>query len=328
MRLLQRALRIAAALTAAALGASATAHAQDAFPSRPVTLVVPFAPGGNTDIVARLVADRMTPLLGQQVVVENRGGAGGALGSTAVARAAPDGYTILMATVSTHAIGPALTRRPAYDPVTDFAPISLLANVPNIVVTTPSLGVRTPAELIAKLKAEPGKYDFGSPGVGSIGHLQGAWFNTLAGVTAEHVPYKGTGQAVQDLIGGTIHIMHDNVPPMLPLIRAGQAVPIMVTTERRIAALPDVPTSAEAGMPTFLSYSWNMLLAPKGTPQPVIDRLHKAALDALGDPGLRSRMSELNLEIVGSTPAAALEHLRAEAAKWRPIVEASGARTD
>jgi tripartite-type tricarboxylate transporter receptor subunit TctC len=295
-----------------------------AFPTQPIKLVVPFAAGGNTDIVARLMAEKMSDLLGQPVVVENRVGAGGITGSVSVARAEPDGYTILMGTVSTHAIAPSLTRSPLYNPINDFAPISLVANVPNVVVVHPSVPAKTLKELADLIRAEPDKYNFGSPGVGTVGHLAGAWFNTLASAKSQHVPYRGSGPAMNDLVGGKIQFMFDNVPPVIPQVQSGNLRALAIPGPSRVSALPSVETSGEAGFPQFLAYSWNMLLAPAKTPEPILERLSKAAIAAANDPAVRARLIELSTDVVATDRDAARIHLATELAKWKPIIEASG----
>jgi tripartite-type tricarboxylate transporter receptor subunit TctC len=319
---------IAAALaTIVVLAGPASAEAQS-FPTRPVTLVVPFAAGGNTDIVARIMAEKMGQLLGQPVVVENQGGAGGAIGSSAVARATADGHTILMGTVSTHAIGPQLTRRPPYDPARDFEPISLVATVPLVVVVHPSVPARTLQELAAVIRANPDRLNYGSPGVGTVGHLAGALFDRLTGGRSVHVPYRGTGPALSDLRGGQVQIMFDNVPPMLPHIQAGAINAVGIPGPNRVSVLPDVQSSVEAGFPDFLAYSWNMLFAPARTPAAVLDRLNQAAVEAARDPAVNARFVALSLDVVGSDRAAARRFVETELARWKPVIEASGAVTD
>src|SRR5215213_4191222 len=234
--------------------------AQSGYPSRPVTLVVPFPAGGSTDLVARLVAAEMTGHLGQQVVVENRGGAGGNIGSAAVARDEPDGYTILMGTVATHALNPALYKKMPYDAVKDFAPISLLAFIPNVLVVNNDFPAKSVAELIDLLKANPGKYSYASSGNGTPLHLSGELFKSMAGVDMVHVPYKGAGPALVDVMGGHVPIMFDNLPPSLEQIRAGKLRGLAVTTKERAPSIPDLPTIAET-LPGYETYSWNALFA-------------------------------------------------------------------
>lgn len=314
-------------LVALAGGLTAPAGAQADYPTRPVTLVVPFPAGGSTDLIARLVAAKMAGPLGQQVVIENRGGAGGNIGSAAVARAEPDGYTILMGTVATHALNPALYKKMPYDPVKSFAPISLLALIPNVLVVNPSFPAKSVKELIELLKANPGAYSYASSGNGTPLHLSGELFKTMAGVDMVHVPYKGAGSALVDVMAGHVPIMFDNLPPSLEQIRAGKLRGLAVTTKERAPSIPELPTIAET-LPGYETYSWNALFAPAGTPKPIIDRLHAAAVAALADPGVAAKLKDLSATAVGSTPEGLAAHVAAELAKWAPIVEASGARLD
>jgi tripartite-type tricarboxylate transporter receptor subunit TctC len=315
------------ALTVLAGWMPAPAGAQSDYPSRPVTLVVPFPAGGSTDLVARLVASKMTPVLGQQIVIENRGGAGGNIGSAAVARAEPDGYTILMGTVATHALNPALYKKMPYDAVKDFAPISLLAFIPNVLVVNPDFPAKSVKELIDLLKANPGKYSYASSGNGTPLHLSGELFKSMAGVDMAHVPYKGAGPALVDVMGGHVPIMFDNLPPSLEHIRAGKLRGLGVTTKERAPSIPELPTIAET-LPGYETYSWNAFFAPAGTPKPIIDRLNKASLAALADPEIAAKLKDLSAMVVGSTPEELATHVQAEIAKWAPIVKASGAQLD
>ena len=288
---------------------------------------MPFPAGGSTDLVARLIASEMTGHLGQQIVVENRGGAGGKIGSAAVARAEPDGYTILMATVATHALNPALYKKMPYDPVRDFAPISLLALISNVLVVHPDLPAKNVQELIDLLKANPGRYSYASAGNGTPSHLSAELFKSMAGVDMTHVPYKGAGPALIDVMGGHVPIMFDNLPPSLQHIRAGTLRGLGVTTKERAPAIPELPTIAEI-LPGYETYSWNALFAPAGTPEPIIRRLHDAALAAVKDPDVTAKLKELSATPVGSTPEELAAHVGVELAKWAPIVKASGVQLD
>ncbi|OYW62116.1 MAG: ABC transporter substrate-binding protein [Azorhizobium sp. 39-67-5] len=301
------------------------ANAQEDFPNRPIRLVVPFAAGGSTDIVARIVAAKMTDILKQPVIVENRAGAGGNAGAAAVAKAPPDGYTVLMGTVATHAINPALYTKMPYDPVKDFAPVSLLVNVPNVVVVHPSLNVKTVGELIALLKANPGKYEYASSGIGTPLHLSGALFESMADVKMVHVPYKGAGPALVDVMGGQVKIMFDNLPSSIGHIRKGTLVGLGVTTKERSPAAPDMPTVSESGLPGYETYSWNAIFAPAGTPMPIVDKLAKACIEAMADPQVKAKLADLSAVPVGSNPAQLSDHVKSELAKWGPVVKASGA---
>ncbi len=304
------------------------ADARAEFPDRAVRLVVPFAAGGGTDIVARLVAARMAERLGQPVVVDNRAGGGGSVGSDAVAKARPDGHTLLMATVSTHAINPALQSRLPFDPIRDFAPVSLLVTVPGVAVVGASQPYRTAGDLVAAMRNRPWSVSYGSQGIGGIGHLMGEMFAREAAGQAVHVPYRGAAPAMQDLVGGRIDVVFDTLPGVASQIRAGTARPLVVASPTRLPALPDVPTGAEAGLPGFVAATWNALLAPAGTPPEIVRVLNAAAVDALRAPGMRERLTEMSAEVVGSTPDELGRFLREELARWGPIVEASGARLD
>ncbi len=306
---------------------SGAGGAQAAYPDRPVKLVVPFAAGGSTDIIARLIGAKMSEILGQQVVIENRGGAGGNLGSDAVAKAEPDGYTILMGTVATHAINPALFKKMPYDPVKDFAPVSWLVTVPNVLVVHPSVKAQNLKELIALLKASPGTFNYASSGNGTPLHLSGELFKSMAGVEVTHVPYRGAGPALNDVTAGQVPIMFDNLPSSIGHIKGGTLRGIAVTTAERSPAI-DLPTMAEAGLPGYETYTWNALFAPAGTPKEAIDKLNEAGNKAVADPTVQKRLNELSAQVVGSTPEKLAEHVKAELAKWGPVVRDSGATVD
>ena len=327
MGLTRRRAGLAIALATAVVACGPTlAQAADAFPTQPVKLVIPFPPGGSTDVVGRIVAAKMGELLGQTVLVENKAGAGGYIGAAQVAKSDPDGYTLLMGTVATHAINPALYPKMPYDPVKDFAPVSLLVTVPNVLVVHPSLDAKDVQGLITLLKANAGKYDYASSGIGTPLHLSGEIFKTMAGVEMTHVPYRGAGPAMNDLLGGQVKIMFDNLPASIGQIRQGSLRGLAITTTKRSPAAPDLPTMAEAGLPGYETYSWNALFVPAGTPQPVIDRLAKAAAEAVADPAVGKRLADLSAEPVGAGPADLAKHVEAELAKWGPVVKASGAK--
>ncbi|MBD8688589.1 MULTISPECIES: Bug family tripartite tricarboxylate transporter substrate binding protein [unclassified Rhizobium] len=308
------------------LAMSGAAHAQS-FPERSITLVVPFAAGGSTDVVARVIAQKMGDDLGQQIVVENVAGAGGNLGADRVARAEPDGYTILMGTVATHALNPLILKTKPYDPEKDFAPISLLVVVPNVLVVNPQLPVNTVAELVALLKAEPNKYAYASSGNGTPLHLSGELFKSMAGVSMQHVPYKGSGPALNDLLGNQVSIMFDNLPSSSGHIKSGTLRALGVTTAERATSFPDVPTIAET-VPNYETYTWNALFAPAGTPAEAVDRLNAAAKKALADPSVAARMAEFSAKIVGSTPDELKTHVSQEIAKWAPVVKNANVQMD
>lgn len=299
----------------------ATAAAAQGFPDRSVTMIVPFAAGGSTDVVARIVAQKMSEDLGQQVIVQNVAGAGGNLGADNVARAAPDGYTILMGTVATHALNPLILKSTPYDAEKDFAPISLLVVVPNVLVVNPELPAKSVQELIALLKADPDKYSYASSGNGTPLHLSGELFKSMAGVDMQHIPYKGAGPALNDVIGNQVPIMFDNLPSSSSHIKGGTLRALAVTTAERAPSFPDIPTVAESGIPGYETYTWNALFAPANTPADVISRLNASANKALTDPAVADRMKEFSATIVGSTPEELGAHVKAELAKWKPVVD-------
>ncbi len=304
------------------------AMAQSDYPTRPVTLVVPFPAGGSTDLVARVIAQKMTNGLGQQVLVENRGGAGGNLGSATVAKSDPDGYTILMGTVATHALNPAIYKKMPFDPVADFAPISLLVTVPNVLVVNPDLPVKTVQELIALAKEKPGELSYASSGNGTPLHLSGELFKSMAGIDIVHIPYKGAGPALTDLLGNHVSIMFDNLPSSTGYIKEGRLRGLAVTTAERAASMPELPTMAESGLPGYETYTWNALFTPAGTPPAVIERLNAEAVKAVQDPEVKAKLAEFGATAVGSTPDELAAHVQAELAKWAPVVKASGAQID
>ncbi|UNK40146.1 tripartite tricarboxylate transporter substrate binding protein (plasmid) [Shinella sp. H4-D48] len=290
------------------------------FPERQITLVVPFAAGGSTDVVARIIAQKMSEDLGQQVIVQNVAGAGGNLGADNVARADADGYTILMGTVATHALNPLILKSTPYDAEKDFAPVSLLVVVPNVLVVNPELPAKNVEELLALLKGAPDQYSYASSGNGTPLHLSGELFKRMAGVEMVHIPYKGAGPALNDVIANQVPIMFDNLPSSSGHIKAGTLRALAVTTKERAASFPDIPTVAESGIPGYETYTWNALFAPAGTPAEVIARLNQSANKALKDPAVAERMKEFSATIVGSTPEELGAHVKAEIAKWTPIV--------
>ncbi|MBB3948137.1 tripartite-type tricarboxylate transporter receptor subunit TctC [Rhizobium skierniewicense] len=314
----------ASVVSAFVLGGAAQAQT---YPARAITLVVPFAAGGSTDVVARVIAQKMSEDLGQQVIVENIAGAGGNLGADRVARAEPDGYTILMGTVATHALNPLILKTKPYDPEKDFAPISLLVVVPNVLVVNPQLPVKNVAELIALLKAQPDKYAYASSGNGTPLHLSGELFKSMTGVSMQHVPYKGSGPALNDLLGNQVSIMFDNLPSSSGHIKSGTLRALGVTTAERASSFPDVPTIAET-VPGYETYTWNALFGPKGTPKEAVDRLNAAAKKALADPAVAARMADFSAKIVGSTPDELKTHVATEIAKWEPVVKNANVQMD
>lgn len=311
-------------LAATALGGSAQAQT---FPDRPVTLVIPFAAGGSTDVVGRVIANKMSDILGQQIVVQNVGGAGGSLGTGNVVRADPDGYTILMGTVATHALNPLILKTKPYDAEKDFTPISLLVIVPNVLVVNPELPVKNVKELVDLLKANPDKYSYASSGNGTPLHLSGELFKKMAGVSLQHIPYKGAGPALNDVVGNQVPIMFDNLPSSSSHMKGGTLRALGVTTKERAASFPDVPTIAET-IPGYETYSWNALFAPAGTPPEVVATLNKAAVEAMKDPVVVGKMKEFSADIVGSTPEELAAHVKAEIVKWTPVVKDANVQMD
>lgn len=268
------------------------AHAQN-YPNRPVRVVVPYAPGGTTDLLARIIATRLGALLNQPFVVENRPGAGGSVGSAYAAREPADGYTLVMVVESSHAVNPNVYARPAYDPVKDFAPISNMADVPNVLVVRPSFPAADLSAFVKELKAHPGRYSFGSSGNGGLSHVNGELFRHVSGTQMLHVPYKGLGPALTDLVSGQIDAVFDNIPSSASLIQAGKIRPLAVAAKQRLALLPQVATYAELGLPAMNNPSWFGLGAPAGTPPRILDQLHQAVREALGDPGVIAAIEKL-----------------------------------
>jgi tripartite-type tricarboxylate transporter receptor subunit TctC len=300
----------------------------DGYPSRPIHFIVPYPAGGPLDTVARLLGQKVSESVHQPVVVENRPGAGGNIGADAVAKSAPDGYTILMGAVATHAINPTLYSNIPYDPVKDFAPVTEVAWTPNVLVVNPKLPVHDVKEFIAYAKAHPGELNFGSGSTGSAGHLAGELFKTMAGVKMVHVPYKGAGPAMQDLIGGQIQLMFDNLASSLGQIRAGKVRALAVTTAKRSSLAPELPTIAESGLPGFDISTWFGIFAPGGTPRPIVDRLHDAFVKALDAPDVQATMKKMGAEPVGNTPEQFAAFIQSEAKKYARVIKASGAKVD
>jgi tripartite-type tricarboxylate transporter receptor subunit TctC len=317
--------RSAAGALVAAFAAAAWGQA---YPTKPIRIVVPFPAGGTTDVLARAAAQKLSESLGQPVVVDNRPGAGGNIGAELVAKSPPDGYTMLMGTVGTHAINPSLYPKMPYDHVRDFAPIILVAGVPNVLVVNPSLPVNSVQELIAYAKANPGKLNFASSGNGTSIHLSAELFKTMTGVQMAHIPYKGSAPALQDLAGGQVQLMFDNLPSSLALIKAGRLKALAVTSKARAQALPDVPTIAESGLPGFEASSWFGLLVPTGTPQPVIAKVNAEIAKWLATPEAKEKLLAQGATAAGGTPEDFARHIAAETAKWQKVVKESGAKID
>ena len=309
------------------LFALGTANAQG-YPAKPIRFVVPYPAGGPLDTVARLLGQKVGESVKQPVVVDNKPGAGGNIGADAVAKAPPDGYTILMGAVATHAINPTLYGNITYDPVKDFIPITQVASTPNVLVVNPQVPATSVRQFIADAKANPGKLNFGSGSTGSAGHLAGELFKTLAGVEMTHVPYKGAAPAMNDLIGGQIQLMFDNLASSLGQVRGGRIRALAVTTAKRSALAPELPTIAESGLPGFDISTWFGVFAPAGTPREVVDRLHAEFTQALALPDVRDKMLQLGAEPVGNRPEEFAAYIRTEAEKYARVIRASGARAD
>ena len=309
---------------------SAGVKAEDKYPSKPVRIVVSFSAGGPTDTVARVMGAKMADLLGQQFVVENKVGAGGNIGADLVAKAPPDGYTLLMATVSTHAINPGLYKNMPYDPVRDFAPIGQVGVTPTLLGVHPSVPATDVKSLVAVIKENPGKFTYGSSGLGSILHLCGEQFKALAGgINIVHVPYRGSAPMMSDLVGGQISMAFDATPTAMPQAQSGAIRAIGAGMATRMRAMPELPTLQEQGLKGFECYTWNAILAPADTPQPIVERLSEAINKALEDPAVFKRLQEAGIDPTpGSTPKQATAFIKAELAKWAPIIKASGAHID
>ena len=297
------------------------------YPAKPVRFLVGFPPGGTSDILARTIGQKLGDALGQQVVIENRPGAGGNIGAEAAAKSAPDGYTIFMSTTS-QAISVSLYSKLNYDLVRDFSPVIQAVNYTNLLVVHPSLPVKSVKELVALAKARPGQLNYGTAGNGTPPHMTGELFKSYTGIGLQHVPYKGGAPAIADLLGGQITIMFDNVPPLLPHVQAGKMRPLAVTSLKRISVLRDVPTLDEAGLKEFDSVAWNGVLAPAGTPREIIVRLNAEILRVLGMSDVRERLSSQGADPVGGTPEQFAGLIRDEIRKWAKVVKDSGARVD
>ncbi|NOV27291.1 tripartite tricarboxylate transporter substrate binding protein [Cupriavidus necator] len=327
--------RVVALLLSASLGALAgqPALAADPYPAKPIRLVVPFAAGGTTDILARAVAAELAKLPGWNVVVDNKPGAGGNIGADIVAKAAPDGYTLLMGTVGTHGINQSLYGKLPFDPIKDFAPITEVAAVPNVLVLNPAFAqqnkIDSVKDLIAYARANPGKINMASSGNGTSIHLAGELFKTQTRTFMVHFPYKGSGPALTDLAGGTVQVMFDNLPSSMALIKSGKLKALAVTSAKPSPALPGVPTIAQAaGLPQYEASSWFGMLAPAGTPPDIIHRIQQEVAKALGAPAVRERLQAQGAEPVGNTPEQFAAFIRAETTKWARVVKDSGAKVD
>jgi len=298
------------------------------YPVKSIRLIVPFAAGGSSDTLARTLGQALSESFGQQVVVDNRPGAGGNIGMELAAKASPDGYTMVLADVANLAISPTLYAKLPYDPVRDYSPVNMPATSPNVMLVHPSVPATTLKELLTLAKEKPRKITYASAGVGQVGHLTGEMLNQLAGVEMVHVPYKGSSQAVIDLVGGHIQVMFSAFSSTLPHIKAGRLRALAVTSRTRSAAVPDVPTIAESGFPGFEAVTWYSVVAPARIPRDAIERLNGEILQALGAAQVKERLSVLGFEIVGSPPDVLAAYIKSEIVKWAPVVKASGAKVD
>ena len=312
----------------AAVGLNEGAWAQQ-YPTKPIRMVIGLAPGGGTDIVGRILAQKLTEALGQPILPDNRGGAAGQIGTELVAKAPADGYTVLMGHIAALSILPSLVQKLPYDPVKDFAPVSLVAIGPNLLVVHPSLPVKTVKDLIALAKARPGQLHFASPGAGSVQHLAGELFKLNAKVDMLHVPYKGSGQSIVDLVAGHVHLDFDSVPPVLPHVKSGRLRAIAVTSEKRYGLLPEIPTVSESGLPGFdMSTWWGLLMPSNGSSKQVVARLHAETVKILRMPDVKERMAAVGAETVGNSPEEFAGFIRTERTKYAKIVKDANIKID
>ncbi len=318
---------IAAAVALAAAPAIAQTPASS-WPNKPIRYIVPFAPGGTTDILARTIGERLGAALGQPIVVENKPGQGGSIGAAELARAAPDGYTIGGGTISSHAINATLYDKLSYDPVTSFAPITMYATQPNVLLVHPSVPAKNLKEFIALLKANPNKYAFGSAGNGTSQHISGELFKVMAGVSMQHIPYRGSGQMMPELLGGTLPVAFDNIATAVQHVNAGKLRALAVTSATRSIVSPDVPTMAEAGLAGYDISSWQAVFAPAGTPAPIVERLYTEISRILKTPDIQKRLSDLGLNVSEMTPSQVTALIKSDVPRLGKIVKDTGARAD
>lgn len=326
--MMRKTFTLLAILCASCNTATAVAQTPTQYPAKAIRMIVPSAPGSGPDIMARTIGQKLNEAWGQPVVVEARPGAGGIIGSEAVAKSAPDGYTLIMGNAGSHSVNPSLYRKLPYDPLKDFSPIALVSSAPNILIVHPSLPVKSTKDLIALAKARPGELTFGSGGNGSTAHLSGELFRTLAGIRIVHVPFKGAPAAVLGVITGEISMAILNLPPALPHVKNGRLKALGVSTPKRSAAVPDLPTIAESGLPGYSATAWYGVLAPAGTPREIIMKINAEIVKGLRTDEMKKRIASDGGEVIGSTPEEFTAVMKTDIAKWAKVVQASGAQVD